>query len=155
MIMSGSSMPGSGPTSDSNSHGEVRRRAKRKRNHWCARDSTWEPRALTRKEAAGMVTRRTGSENQRACRAGDGSLRGISRASDRREWYLQTERIVFQASQELHGSEAVGGGGRKSGRAKRARSPSSFWSSSAAVEEEEVVVVEEEPSTGIRMWNWT
>src|SRR5690349_7512525 len=145
MIMSGSSMPGSGPMSESSSHGEERRRAKRKRNHWCALDSTKDPRALTRKDAEGMVTRCTGSENQRAWIARDGSLRGSSRASESLVWYLQMDLMVFQATHELQAFVVLFCCALSSGLAKRLRSPSSSWSST-------VVLV---PSTGIRTWNWT
>ena len=89
-------MPGSGPISDNNSHGDVRRRANRKRNHWCAFDSTKDPRALIRKDAEGIVTSRTGSENQRAWIAREGSLRGSSRADTKLACVSQTSRNIIR-----------------------------------------------------------
>jgi hypothetical protein len=129
IIISGSSIPGNGPTSVTKSHGELRRRAHRKMKAWWALERTNDWRAFTRKEEAGRLRSRRGSEYHLDCSARDGMRRGRSRATDSRELYLQMFRIASHASHELQASVFLTSLlSANSDLAKRAKSPRSSFS---------------------------
>ena len=144
IIISGSSMPGSGPTSEMSSQGPRCRRMQRNMKTWCALERTNDWRALTRKDEANKLSSLTGSENQRDWTANDGSRRGRSSMTDNLLWYLQMDLMVFQASHELQESTFLASVlASNSCLAKRARSPMSSLIESDCL-----------PSMGIWMCSW-